>query len=269
MGIQEKYQLPAFFIITYAISSAIVGLAVLVGNIDLTIFAVLGTTLTAILLTSIVSGKSGVRQLFARQSERRVGLRWYLISIFLASIIAYAAIGIDVILGLHPEIYCCIQGFIDFHSDLSLYFPAIIIILLISIGEEFGWRGFALPRLQARFSAITASIILGLLHGMWHYPAFLAGTGTLEGVPFFWFMMWVMPSTILMTWVYNNTRRVLVAILFHSGSNAAFGFVPFAPVITGDLSTYFIFLGLVWITTIIVIVVYGPARLIRKPKVMS
>ena len=89
-----------------------------------------------------------------------------------------------------------------------------LITLLISspMGEEIGWRGYALPRLQANRSALTASVILGLLWGLWHLPRDLA-----LGQFSFWSLLGIVAVAILFTWVYNNTGgSLLLALLFHT-----------------------------------------------------
>lgn len=103
-------------------------------------------------------------------------------------------------------------------------FPLIVIAQLPSspLLEEFGWRGFALPRLQDRYSALTASLILGLLWGIWHLPLTLA-----YGDPVVPFLLQIIAISVIITWVFNNTRgSMLVAMLCHASLNASI--VPFS-----------------------------------------
>jgi membrane protease YdiL (CAAX protease family) len=139
-------------------------------------------------------------------------------------------------------------------------FPQIIFVIIISLGEEFGWRGFALPRLQERYSALASSLILGVLWSLWHFPGYLVGAGVPLDMPFYLFTLWVIPATILMTWVYNNTSSVWAAILFHSSANMAFG-LRLLPEQTGERTTFSVFVALVWLCAIVVAVMYGPRRL--------
>ena len=101
--------------------------------------------------------------------------------------------------------------------------PVLIVILaLLVVGEELGWRGFALPRLQARFGGLGASLILGALWAAWH----LANTA-IPGLERYWyafpaFALFVVAQTILFTWIANHTRgSVLLAWLFHAAINVA------------------------------------------------
>jgi membrane protease YdiL (CAAX protease family) len=140
----------------------------------------------------------------------------------------------------------------------------VIVILLISLGEEFGWRGFALPRLQERFSALNASLVLGVVWGFWHFPGFLIGTGVPLDLPFGVFLLWTVLATVLMTWIYNNTGgSILSAILFHSAANATFNYLPLLPEWAGQGTTFDVFLGLVLLAVVAVVARYGARRLVR------
>ena len=103
------------------------------------------------------------------------------------------------------------------------------------MGEEPGWRGFALPRLEQRSGPLVGTILLGVLWGLWHLPLFLlvpgyngAGTGFVGIlIPFVAFVILVIAYTVVFTWVFNNTRgSILLAILLHASINTAVGMVP-------------------------------------------
>ena len=82
------------------------------------------------------------------------------------------------------------------------------------IGEEIGWRGYALPRLLTRCSALTAGAVLGVIWAVWHLPVVLADPGLRVPVPF---LLQVVPLSILFTWLFLRTRgSVLIAVLFHA-----------------------------------------------------
>ena len=144
--------------------------------------------------------------------------------------------------------------------------PILITTLIISLGEELGWRGYVLPRLQVRLNALQASVILGVLWGLWHFPGFLIGTGVPLETPFLVIMLWIIPFTILITWVYNSTGSIVAAIVMHTAANFSFNVFPLLPetTATGGLTTFWIFLGIVWIATIGVVIVFGPTHLSRS-----
>ena len=131
--------------------------------------------------------------------------------------------------------------------------------------EEGGWRGFALPRLQAKYNALVSSLILGVIWTFWHIPFYFhPDPGSRMFLPVFLVLNTVL--TIFMTWMYNNTRGSLViAILAHFSFNLVGGFV------TGTLglmpmNTFLMFavpglmLMFIW-----VLVYFGPRYLSRKP----
>lgn len=116
------------------------------------------------------------------------------------------------------------------------------------MGEEIGWRGFALPRLLAGRSALRASLLLGTIWGLWHVPRVWAQFEGPAGLPFAWFVLGSVLQTvataILFTWVYHSTRgSLLLALLFHAAYSVAGLFLPPAPSAAGLLIAWLLALG--------------------------
>jgi membrane protease YdiL (CAAX protease family) len=177
-----------------------------------------GPTLAAYWVTGVIEGKAGMGRLFRRTFQIRAGLQWYAVVLFIFLAIWLTAYNFlfngapFATLAANPSLL------------LSTFLPSVITGLLIpSIGEEPGWRGFALPHLQAAYGPILGTLILGTLHGVWHLPALftpLLGPFTVNG--FVTFVLTAMAGTFIYTWVFNNTRgSVWMAMLLHSASNAA------------------------------------------------
>ena len=122
-----------------------------------------------------------------------------------------------------------IPDFLPSPLFLPLYF-LYSFIFLGPIGEEFGWRGYALDQLQARWSGLTASMILGVLWGLWHLPLFwLAGTAHSDSLPLGWFVLSAVFLSILLTYLYNRTAKSLLAVmLFHQLVNFSLFLTPLA-----------------------------------------
>lgn len=249
----RQFQLTIFFVLVLALSAAVAMTAIMIGDENFAILTVLSPSLIAIALTAVVNGRAGLRELLVKQTRQPVKFRWIVISLISIPGIAVAAIGFHSLFG-GPAL--------ALRSTQLL--PQMVIILLIALGEEYGWRGYALPKLQQRYNALVASLLLGLVWGFWHFPSYLIGVGTPNEMPFFVFMSWVITATILMTWIYNNTGSVLLAILMHSAANATFNYLPLLPEFTGQLTTFWIFLGLLGLVTVVVLIVFGPRSLIRK-----
>ena len=165
-------------------------------------------SLLAIFLTWKKEGLSGLRILSQRILQFKLGLRWY-VFIFLVVIAGTAGqLTINKLLGN------TFNGYL-FVAQLGSFLPLLIIGPL---SEEIGWRGYALERLQTRWNALTSSLIVGLVWALWHLPLFMmVGTSQHEsGVLFIGFLMKLMASAILYTWLYNNTKQSLwSAILLH------------------------------------------------------
>ena len=179
----------------------------------------LGPALAAMIMSACVGGWAEVKQLLKRMIQVRAGIQWYLLALFIpfGAILATALLlgGSAVLLRVFS-----LQGAVG----LLVYIIATFIDMVFGtpIGEEPGWRGFALPRLQQRYGALRGSLILGPLWALWHLPLFLTVWGTFYhriGVllGLFLFILIIMCYTLVMTWLFNNTRGSLfLAILFHS-----------------------------------------------------
>jgi membrane protease YdiL (CAAX protease family) len=165
-------------------------------------------SLLATFLTLKKEGVSGLRLLGRRIIQFKLGWRWYVL-IFL---IVIAGTGGQ--LFIYNLLGKPFNGTL-FLAQLGSFLPLLIIGPL---SEEIGWRGYALAKLQTRWNALTSSLIVGLVWALWHLPLFMmVGTSQHElGVPFIAFLIKLMASSILYTWLYNNTKQSLwSAILLH------------------------------------------------------
>jgi membrane protease YdiL (CAAX protease family) len=143
-----------------------------------------------------------------------------------------------------------------------------LIIGLLVVGEEIGWRGFALPRLQTHFNSLTASLILGAFWAAWHLPnAFIPGLEFyLTAFPVF--LVYVVSMTVLFTWLANRTRgSVWIAWLFHAAINVSAGFL----FIGDNLRQWWLSAGVFAVAALIIVIVNGPnlARQTTAPPMES
>jgi membrane protease YdiL (CAAX protease family) len=169
-------------------------------------FFIWGPFLGGLLVTAIADGRSGVRTYFSRMVRWRVALKWYLFALFIPLILRLAAFGLNLLSGAK------LSADIQFPPFGDLIFEFIIFnFFFIAIGEEPGFRGFALPRLLVGRSAVAASLILGVLHAIWHIPLFV--TGDSQPIPT---VLVIISGALLFTWLFNNTKgSVLIAMLLH------------------------------------------------------
>jgi len=129
-----------------------------------------------------------------------------------------------------------------------LILPAIAVSTPVQAGEEIGWRGYALPRLTARFGLARASIVLGLVWGCWHLPQFFIPEADTYGQSFFVYVSQVTALSVAMAWLYARTNgSVLLVMLLHAAVNNAKDIVPSA--LPGASSTFGLSASLVaWLT---------------------
>ena len=241
-----------YIVAVLLISSLIAAGAAAVGNTDLSILSVFTPSLLALVMVLMSDGGRGARRLFVGQLTASFGWGWFLVAFLVFPLVAIAAVGLHSMFG-GPSL----------ELRTTQLLPQVIVILIISLGEEFGWRGYLLPKLQERHSAVVASLILGLVWGLWHFPASLIGTGVPLEMPFAVFMIWVLLATLVMTFVYNNTGSVLLAIIMHSMANASFNYLPLLPEFVGQLYTFCIFLALMALVAGIVLWRFGADRFLR------
>jgi membrane protease YdiL (CAAX protease family) len=147
----------------------------------------------------------------------------------------------------------------------------IMLIILAGFGEEFGWRGFALPRLQTRYNALVSSIIVGTLWSIWHIPlyflegslqyAFRMDAGLIPVI--LGYTVWLIAWSIQYTWLFNNTKgSVLLAAVFHGAGNAWMS--GYIDVYRGYWNGILAHAAVSVVISIIIVLVAGPANLSRK-----
>jgi membrane protease YdiL (CAAX protease family) len=178
--------------------------------------AVYAPSISALLVTAYVDGNAGLRDLLSRLFRWRVGVRWYLI-VFLgmpALIVASAILG------------AWFSGEpLRFGSEHGQLAVAAVLVSLVAdpgpLGEELGWRGFALPRLLRRWNALSASVILGSIWGLWHLPSFFIRELPQSHLSIPAFLVGTVALSVLMSWVYRSTHEsILLAVLIHWIFNA-------------------------------------------------
>ena len=174
----------------------------------------------ALLMTGLTDGRSGVRALLRRMVQWRVGIGWYLLVIVGYPLVNLAALSVV------PEA-AALNALLSNPSLLvSMYVPGVLVGLVFpSLGEEPGWRGFALPRLQRLYGPLLASLILGVLHALWHTPAyFVKGAISDNGFDLGVYLgnsLEIVAFTFIWTWLFNSASgSVLFAMLVHGTSNA-------------------------------------------------
>jgi uncharacterized protein len=219
----RSHPLISFFVMAFAISWAYVIAFLIVWPLPDTIVTdtpeLLGPVVAGFLMTAVMGGRTGVRQLLRRFVMWRVRAVWYLYA--LVAIPALYFIGVALVPG-------ALGSFKAPSLSIWLLYPVLFIVVMVLDGpllEEPGWRGFALPLLQVRWGPLVGTLILGVMWGAWHAPqyftkTFAAANGGLSASGVIVFVLATVSFSVLITWAFNHTAgSLLIAILIHTAIN--------------------------------------------------
>ncbi len=169
-----------------------------------------GPALAALIVTAAESGRAGVRTLLGQFRRFRVGWHWYVIALLFSNLITLIAVGLLAVFNRQAP-----------GQWLLLPNPIRLVLLaLVVSGEELGWRGYALPKLQERWSWVPASILVGVLWFGWHqWPLFTpAGPAVIDVGGLLTFLLYIVSASVLFAWLYNSTGGSLpIALVAHVG----------------------------------------------------
>ncbi len=218
--------------------------------------------IAALLAAALTGGREAVRELGARVVRWRVGWQWYLVVILGPAAFSFAVAGVYVLLGgswAAAALPALREG-----SLMILPLFLVILILTDGLGEELAWRGFALPRLLTQHNALVASLILGVLWGLWHLPLVWTEGAPMYQLPVWLFLLDITAKSVLFTWVFLHTRgSALIAVLLHGATNL----FAVSPNLTtsGDVTPLLLAAGAKRVLVVVVIVVAG-SSLARGPR---
>lgn len=180
-----------------------------------------GPSLAAVVVATADGGRDGLRRLLVPLTRWRAPSRLWLTAILGPPAVVLVAIALAASLGQPPG---------PFNDPRTAYLivPAFITILIIGgpLGEEIGWRGFALDRLQVRLGPPAASLLLGLTWGLWHLPLFLNPDEVQYALPLATYLGQTTATAFVYTWLWNRTRSLPVVLTLHTATNVAAGVFP-------------------------------------------
>jgi len=260
MNFVKRRPVVSYFVLTFAISwlgaFAVVAPRLLRGETipkfsGILMFPVmlLGPVISGILLTRMVDGTSGLRDLLSRMSRLRVGAQWYAaplippVTIFLVLFV--------------------LKTLVSSVFAPNRFFVGVSFGIVAGFFEEIGWMGYAFPHMAGRGNALGAGIALGVLWGTWHTPVIdYLGTATPHGaywLPYFLAFIAAMTAMrVLIGWIYSNTSSVALAQLMHAASTGSL--VVFSPAnVTArqEAMWYAAYATALWIVVGIVVAKFG------------
>lgn len=225
----KRHALVLYFILAYAISWSFMIPVALVAQewvswkvpYGLYYLASFGPMVSAIIVTAATGGKTGLQKLLGGLLKYRVGFRYFAFAVLVpVGLFAFAILANRILTGVLPDLR--LLGEADYLPYLTPLGVLGLWLLTYGLGEETGWRGFALPHLQRDRSAASATLILAFFWAGWHLPAFFFRDTYIEmgifAFPLFAFML--LFTTMIFTWLYNSTGgSLLLVVLFHAVFN--------------------------------------------------
>jgi len=217
----------------------------------------LGPTTASLLLTGLIYGRAGFRQLLSHLFKWRVGTLWYAVALLTAPLLV-----MPILFALSLTSPVFLPNLFTTADRLSLIRSGIVVGLIEGgLLEELGWTGFAVPEMRRRYSVFNTGLIVGILWGLWHiFPTFW-GSGDSAGafslllfLPPLLFYIGVLPVyRVLMVWVYDRTGSLLVVMLMHASLTASTIFI-LSPKATGiPLMIYYLILtAALWVVVAVV-----------------
>ncbi len=166
--------------------------------------------LFAAIIVTYFTDKS-LRRLTHQIFHWRVNAGWYVLALFLPFIedIILLAMGV-----FGTPITVADRSVVDY---LTRFFTTLLVAGSL---EEFGWRAFVQPRVQKKYSALTAAVFIGLIWALWHFPVVFFGGATYESQDFIGLLILLPLFSIVMAWLYNSTKGALIILMiFHASIN--------------------------------------------------
>jgi uncharacterized protein len=227
----NKYQIIIFFTLTFIFSwfPWYAGIAPEV--------MAMGPSIAAFIIVIILGGKQGFLDLIRPFGRWRASLGLWAIAIFGPAVLYLIGLGAHLLMGGKAP------PFIMIKEELNLIPLYLVMVVLMPwngpVGEEFGWRGYALPKLQNKYGPLIASLVIGTIWGIWHLPSFFAPQGVVGAIAAEVGMIFILlytlgtiANSIFMTWLYNKSKAsaLIAGIIWHAAINF------WAPVLLSDSS---------------------------------
>ena len=248
-----RHDLVLYFVLAYLLSWALWPLVIL--NPTSSPLVPFGPLIAAVIVALLAGGRHELWALLRQLGRWRVHPLWYVIALLGPFVLAGLTAALAVAAGAP------VRGTGDYTNWRAITFFFLSTVIIVGLFEEVGWRGFALPRLQLRLSAIWAALVLGVLWALWHLPELISDpTGQRPPVQF---LLWALALSVIFSWLYNSTNGSLpIVIICHAAIDTAGRFM--LPEFVGDgyQLVWWFMVALYVLVAVIVILVAGPKRLV-------
>ncbi len=223
----------------------------------------LSASAAGILLAGMEGGKESVKDLLRRALIWRVNMGWWLFVLLFPAVLTVSSLYLA---GAWKGKAVGFAGVGPLYNLVPLF---LFLVVFAGLGEEFGWRGFAVPRLQVRHSAFVTSLGIGVLHSLWHTPLFFV-----EGVSqheiaqqigflpsFLGYTVLVTAGAVQSTWLFNNSKgSVLLVAVYHGALNSWNGYID---IYRGQMAGPYMYTALMALVSIVIVLVFGAQHLSR------
>ena len=265
----KKHAVLTYFVLTIIFTWGCMAIAAYPGGFPITdeqfetsgalvyVAMLVGPSGAGLLLTGLLDGRAGFRELFSRLFRWRVNARWYAVALLTAPLmITTILLGLSLI---SPEFKPAV-----FTSDdkAALVLTSIVAGLFVGLFEELGWSGFAVPRLKQSYGILNTGLIVGFVWGAWHFPPFWKSDTFSAAFPLILLLgqlfSWLPPYRLLMVWVYDRTESLFVSVLMHASLMAGLSaLVPAELSGTNLLTWIFSWAAVLWIVAGVVTMLAG------------
>jgi uncharacterized protein len=240
----HHHPLVTFFVLAFGLSWLAV-IPYVLGWFPVPILA-FGPSLAAVIVAALTGGWSGLRALLSRLLRWRVGLGWYAVALLSPIPLFLAVVYLNVQLGAPAPSRAALTAW----SSMAVLLLGFVVSPFTGPWEELGWRGYALPHLQARHAPLAASLILGVLWAAWHLPMFVTGLIHWPDA------LLVIGLSVVFSWLFNHTQgSVLLAFLFHASFDAVGGW--YIPLFAGadQVRMYWLLAAVVGLLAAVIVLV--------------
>ena len=272
----RRYPIASFFILAFLLGTGMI-ILVFQGIVppQLALSSALSASVAGVIMTAILDGKVGIAALFQRILVWRVSPGYWLFALF------YLVPAIFLGSLINPLVNGDAGSFNNLQLSLQLLPLFLAFIITAGLGQELGWSGFLLPRLQAKHGALISSLIRAALVFLWHTPLLIYTYYYPGGIPDFPYGGWMvqkgvlttllvmlalsLPWSIMTTWMFNNTRgSLLLAAVLHGSEFWLAILLPGLGINTKNLNNYWGYGALMILTAVAIITISGPRNLSRN-----